>query len=149
MSELAANIGPAHGAAKRSFGSAPRWVKAALLGSLAVNLLVLGLGAGALWQLRTGQMAGGGNLHSNLMAFSQTLPANRRAELDALVGDQRQQPELQLQRQDVRIARREVMRLFRADPLDVQVFRAAEVRAAAAEARLRDSTDLLALSVAL
>ena len=74
---------------KRRFSDAPRWMVGALVGSLALNLLVLGLAAGALWHGRWGQVAGGGNLLGNLMAFSQTLPAPRRQELKALVREPR------------------------------------------------------------
>jgi uncharacterized membrane protein len=116
---------------------APRWVLAALVGSLAVNLLVLGLGFGAAWHVRSGQALGGGNLLGNLSAFSQTLPAERRSQLAPLIADPRQQPELRAQRQEVRMARREVLRLFTADPFDVAAFRAAEARASAVETGTR------------
>jgi Spy/CpxP family protein refolding chaperone len=148
MSDSTADLGPGNSTAKRSFGASPRWVKAALFGSLAVNLLVVGLSTGAMWHLRTGPMVGGGNLHGNIMAFSQTLSAARRMELDALIGDKRPQLEQQTQRQDLRIARREVMRLFRADPFNITSFQAAEARVAAAEARLRESADLRAANLA-
>jgi uncharacterized membrane protein len=144
MSELTVDAG----AAKRGLHDAPRWVKGALYGSLAVNMLVLGLGAGAMWHLRAGQAAGGGNLYSNLVAYSQSLPAHRRSELGALIGNVRQQPEHRLQRQAVRAARQEVMRLFKADPFDVETFRAAEARAAAAEARMREFADGQAAGIA-
>jgi uncharacterized membrane protein len=134
--------------ASRRLRDAPRWVKGALFGSLAVNLLVLGLGAGAMWHVRTGQAVGGGNLYGNLVAFSQTLPASRRNDLGALIGDTRQQPEMRAQRQAVRAARQDVMRLFKADPFDVAAFREAETRAAAAEARLREFVDGQAAGIA-
>jgi uncharacterized membrane protein len=133
---------------ERRLRDAPRWVKGALYGSLALNLLVLGLGAGAMWHLRSGQAVGAGNLYSNLVVYSQGLPANRRSELGPLIGDVRQQPELRLRRQAVRVARQEVMRLFKADPFDVEGFRAAEVQAAAAEARLREFVDGQAANIA-
>jgi uncharacterized membrane protein len=136
------------GSAKRGLRDAPRWVKGALYGSLALNMLVLGLGAGAMWHLRTGQAVGGGNLYGNLVAYSQSLPANRRRELGALIGDTRQQPEHRAQRQAVRAARQDVMRLFKADPFDIDAFRAAEARAAAAEARLREFADGQAAGIA-
>jgi uncharacterized membrane protein len=134
--------------ASRGLSNAPRWVKGALLGSLAVNLLVLGLGAGAMWHVRTGQAVGGGNLYGNLVAYSQTLPASRRNELGPLIGDTRQQPVMRAQRQAVRAARQEVMRLFKADPFDVVAFREAETRAAAAEASLREFVDGQAAGIA-
>jgi uncharacterized membrane protein len=133
---------------KRRFGAAPRWVKRALIGSLAVNLLVLGLAAGAMWHVRTGQAVGGGNLYGNLVAFSQSLSANRQVELGPFIGDIRHQPELQAQRQAVRAARREMMKQFTADPFDVVAFRTAEVRVAAAEARMRELVDMKAADIA-
>ncbi len=136
------------GAAKRGLRDAPRWVKGTLFGSLALNMLVLGLGAGAMWHVRSGQAVGGGNLYSNLVAYSQGLPAARRSELGALIGDVRQQPEHRAQRQAVRAARQEVMRLFKADPFDVDSFRAAGARAAAAEARMREYADGQAATIA-
>jgi uncharacterized membrane protein len=138
-------------AVPRSWRHASRWMKAALVGSLALNLLVLGLGAGAAWHARFGQAAGGGNLLGNLVAFSRTLPSSRRSELAAagmLFVDNRPPPELRALRQEVRAARGEVMRLFTADPFDVAVFRTAEARAAQAENRLRETTDGLAADLA-
>jgi uncharacterized membrane protein len=133
---------------RRGLGDTPRWVKFALFGSLAANLLVLGLAAGTIWHARTVHAVGGGNLHGNLVAFSQTLSAPRRAELGVLINEPRQQPEHQAQRQDVRAARREVMRLFRADPFDAAAFRAAELRAGTAETRIRDFADAQAAALA-
>ena len=117
------------GTVKRGLRDAPRWMLGLLIGSLAFNLLVLGLASGAMWHTRFGQGAGGGNLLGNLVAFSQTLPAARRSELGPLIGDSRP-PELRALRQDVRAARREVMRQFTADPFDVAAFRAAAALAA-------------------
>jgi uncharacterized membrane protein len=145
MTEPATGAGPV----KPRFRDAPRWMAGALLASLALNLLVLGLAAGAAWHVRGGQQAmGGGNLLGNLLAFSQTLPAPRRSELAAVVRDPRQQPELRAQRQEVRMARREVMRLFTADPFDLAAFRAAEARAAEIEGRMRNVADGMAADLA-
>jgi uncharacterized membrane protein len=144
MTEPATGTGPM----ARRFSDAPRWMAAALVGSLALNLLVLGLAAGAAWHVRAGQAMGGGNLLGNLIAYSQTLPAPRRAELAALLRDPRQQPELRAQRQEVRMARREVMRLFTAEPLDLTAFRAAEARAAEIEGRMRIAADGIAADLA-
>ena len=91
---------------------------------------------------------GGGNLLGNLIAFSQTLPTDRRSELATLIVDPRQQPELRAQRQEVRLARREVMRLFKADPFDVAAFRAAEARAAEIEGRIRNAAAGMAATLA-
>jgi uncharacterized membrane protein len=139
---------PEAGALKRGVRDAPRWMAGLLIGSLALNLLVIGLAAGALWHVRFGQAAGGGNLLGNLVAFSQTLPAARRSELAVLIGDSRPPPELRTLRQDVRATRREVMRQFTADPFDVSAFRAAEAQAAQAESRLREAADGLAAGLA-
>jgi uncharacterized membrane protein len=128
--------------------TSPRWVRGALIGSLALNLLVLGLAAGAAWHLRFGQIAGGGNLLGNLVAFSQTLPQKRRAELGSPTREAGATPELRALRRDVRLARRDVMQQFTADPFDMAAFRAAEAKAVQAESRLRDTTDGLAATLA-
>jgi uncharacterized membrane protein len=136
------------GAVKRGLRDAPRWVLGLLIGSLALNLLVLGLASGAMWHARFGQAAGGGNLLGNLVAFSQTLPSARRSELGSLIGESRAPPELRALRQEVRAARREVMRQFTADPFDVAAFRAAEAQAVKAETRMRETADGLAAGLA-
>jgi uncharacterized membrane protein len=145
-------IGPTTGPAGGTrLASTPRWMKGALLASLALNLLVLGVGAGAAWHARWGQAAGGGQLLGNLIAFTQTFPASRRSELTAAnpqLGNTLPTPELRALRQDVRAARREVMRLFTADPFNVEAFRAAETRAMQAEGRMREAMDGLAANLA-
>jgi uncharacterized membrane protein len=144
-------------AAKRIWRDAPRWVLALLVGSLALNLLVLGLAAGAAWHVRFGQVAGGGNLLGNLVAYTQTLPDQRRRELaralpaslaSIYAREGQRLPEVRALRQQLQAARREMMRQFAADPFDMATFRAAEAAAAKAESRLRETADGLAAELA-
>jgi uncharacterized membrane protein len=144
-------------ALQRVWRNAPRWVMPLLVGSLALNLLVLGLAAGAAWHLRFGQVAGGGNLLGNLVAYTQTLPDQRRRELAGVLPaslasinarEGQRLPELRPLRQQLQIARRDMMRQFSADPFDMAAFRAAEAAAAKAESRLRETADGLAAELA-
>jgi hypothetical protein len=57
------------------------WVRRALLASLGVNLLVLGLAAGAGWHFTKAPPPRGNSLYTNLVGFARTLPADRRREL--------------------------------------------------------------------
>jgi uncharacterized membrane protein len=136
----------AAGRVRAALRQCPRWVIGALLASVALNLLVLGLAAGAAWHLRFGQIASGGNLLGNLVAFSQTLPPQRRAQLGS-PSRETGVAELRTLRRELRQARREVMRQFTADPFDVAAFRAAEAKAVQAETRMRENADGLAATL--
>ena len=80
----------------------PRWMVAALIGSLAVNLLVVGLVAGASWRGRDTATACRGPT-PNLLGYASTLPTDRRKALWARTAEER--VHVRPFRRDVRAAR--------------------------------------------
>jgi uncharacterized membrane protein len=94
---------------------APRWMWIVLILSLALNLLVLGAAAGAIWHFRQGH-AFPYRGPDGLARYLRTLPTDRRDEIVALVEAEREKSR-RLRRLS-REKRRELARAFEADPLD-------------------------------
>ena len=116
----------------------PHWGWLLLIASLAVNLFVLGTVIRAIGPARFAQASGGsGGLVGNLLAYTKDLPSDRRDAIRGSLAADRPLAVFRPLRQEVRAARREAGRLFRADPFDRAAFLAAEERVHAAEAQLR------------
>ena len=105
---------------------APRWMWILLILSLALNLLVAGAAAGALWHFRDGHRFPRGG-PDGLSRYLRTLPADRRDEIAALIDAEREKS--RSLRRVARDKRREAARAFEAEPFD-----AARLEAAAREA---------------
>ena len=105
---------------------APRWMWIVLVLSLALNLLVLGTAAGAIWHFRHGHP-----FHDRgpdgLSRYLATLPEERRGDIAALIEAERAKTR-DLRRLS-REKRREAARAFEAEPFD-----AARLEAVAREA---------------
>ena len=112
-------------------------LKALLIVSLAANLLVAGLLAGAIWRGRPAAMlnatAGGGG--ANLVGYVSSLPSERRRDLFAK--GQSNRGELAPLRQGIREARRGMLEALTAEPFDKQRFNDAQARLLDAEIRQR------------
>jgi uncharacterized membrane protein len=115
---------------------APRWMLAALLLSLAVNLLIVGGIAGAMWRFRK-PPAWAGVVTPNLLGYASTLPYERRKALWAATAEERHQ--LRPLRREVRAAREATIKALVADPFDKPRFLAAQAHQAEAENRARDA----------
>jgi uncharacterized membrane protein len=119
---------------------APRWMLVALLASLALNLVIIGSVAGAVWRFR-GPPALAGIITPNLLGYASTLPRERRKQLwDASAEERRH---LRPLRREVRLAREETIKVLSTEPFDKEHFRAAQTRQAAAEDRARESVRVL------
>jgi uncharacterized membrane protein len=120
---------------ERSPGRAPRWVWVLLVVSLAGNLLLIGLIAGAAWFR---YQVGGSSLGSGgAFGFIRALPKERR---DALRQASREQiAGLRPLWQTVREARREAQRALTAEPFDAAAFLTAQRRVVDSEHAARSA----------
>ena len=110
---------------------APRWMWIVLILSLALNLLVLGVAAGAIWHFRQGHdFPHHGS--DGLARYLATLPPDRRDEIASLIETERETSR-RLRRLS-REKRRDLARAFEADPLDAD--RLDTAARAASEARI-------------
>ncbi len=114
---------------------APRWLWALLVGSLAINLAVVGSLAGFAW--RHGGWGGGGHGFFFGGRLLRELPEQRQAEVKAILD--RNRPATEQARQRSGEARKDAMRLFEAEPYDRAAFEAAIARMNAAELAMRSS----------
>jgi uncharacterized membrane protein len=100
-----------------------RWVKIALVASLCLNVLVIGVAGGFLLKHRDGPR---GDRIDRIVRY---LPEARRDEARSML--EARLPEYEALRDQSREARRESMALLAADPLDEAALRAALTRARA------------------
>lgn len=121
---------------------APRWMWIALVASLAVNLLVVGVVVSAAWHLRSG----GFGPHWRISSFLETLPEERSRALQDVLARSRQT--LQPLRQEVRETRRELARIFESDPLDKNALSEGLARLVDVEVKLRQAHAALTTELA-
>lgn len=100
----------------------PRWMWIALVGSLALNLLVAGVLASAAWRLRHAEVGDFG-FRGRLSGFLDSLPPERSSELRPIL--ERAKPAVRPLWREAWQERREAARLFMAEPFDRQAFAAA------------------------
>jgi uncharacterized membrane protein len=105
-------------------GGASWTVRGALIASLMLNLLMLGVFAGTVWATRTEQDTGKGRL--GLLEFIETLPADRRDAIRGFIDTER--PRLRPLRQEVHQARAHAASVLDANPLDKDKLAAAMQR---------------------
>jgi uncharacterized membrane protein len=130
----------------RSVGSAPRWMQVALLLSLAVNLVIVGLVAGAVWRFRPPPHHAANIVIPNLLGYASTLPAQRRKALWDATAEERNQ--VRPYRREVRAAREETIKALTAEPFDRERFKAAQARQADTENRARKAVQDLYVKIA-
>lgn len=124
---------------------APRWLLAALFASLALNLLVVGSVAGAMWRFRK-PPPWAGSITPNLLGYASTLAPERRKHLWALTSEERNH--LRPFRREVRAARDETVKVLAAEPFDAAAFKAAQQHQAEAENRARQAVQDLYFKIA-
>jgi uncharacterized membrane protein len=107
----------------------------ALVLSVALNLLIIGLTASAAWHMRHGAAADAFAMHGRLASFVSTLPRERKEALRETINAA--QPTLRPLRQDASRARREAASVFVAEPFDKVQFANAQSRVFEAELKLR------------
>jgi uncharacterized membrane protein len=132
--------------ARRAGWRMPRWGMMLLFGSLALNLIIVGLVAGSIWRVRAHQPAMRG-VTPNLLGYAASLPPERRDLLWTATAEQRQH--IRPFRRDIRGAREEVMHAIAAEPFDGEKFAAAQNRLAEAYNRARAAVQALDLQIAV
>jgi uncharacterized membrane protein len=130
----------------RSVRTAPRWMQVALLLSLAVNLVIVGLVAGAVWRFRPPPHLTGSVVIPNLLGYASTLPAQRRKALWDATAEERSH--VRPYRREVRAAREETIKALTAEPFDRERFKAAQSRQAETENRARQAVQDLYVKIA-
>lgn len=124
----------------------PRWVWVALIASLAINLFVVGVVARAFWPHHGAPIRGG--LLGQIMTYSKELPVQRRTAILKAAGAEQPFETLRPLRDEVRAARREVVRMFAAEPFDRPAFVAAEEKLQAVEGKSREAVVKIVADIA-
>ena len=124
---------------------APRWLLVVLFTSLAVNLVIVGSVAGAVWRHR-GPPAWAGVVIPNLLGYASTFAPDRRKQIWELTREERGR--MRPFRREVRTAREETSKALAAEPFDRQQFLAAQSKQAEAENRARAAVQDLYLKIA-
>lgn len=138
MTDTAASPPPARGLS--------RWGRRALIASLALNLLIIGFAASAMWRHRKETAFSGNAINANLLGFTQTLPAERRQALWRQTAAERRS--MRPLRGEVRAARMAVRSVFLTEPFNAAEFAKAQERLFEAETRARKEAQRLFLGVA-
>ncbi len=118
-----------------------RWLRIALVASLATNFLVIGAVGGSLWVLRHGGPPPPGGIAGNVVAFTATLSGERRRALIQATSEERKG--LRPHRAELIRARMEVARALTAEPFDKERLAAALREAQATEVRAREAFNRL------
>jgi uncharacterized membrane protein len=127
-------------------GEAPRWVRIALLTSLAINLLVIGALIGIGLSFRNAALLGSGQIGANFGRFVAGLPAERRGEVQRIAAAER--PSLLPLRRDTRLARQALADALTVEPFDKARFLAAQQRVLELETEFRRQTMPMMASIA-
>ena len=135
-------------AAAEARAGSPRWLRAALVASLALNLGVVGAFGSAYWRVRreTAFAAGHRNMPGNLLGFTAMLPPERRSVILRETSGQRRM--LRPLRAEVQAARLAARAAFLAEPFDREAFDKAQAQVLDAEMRARKETQALFLAIA-
>ena len=124
---------------------APRWMLVALFVSLALNLLIVGSVAGAVWRHR-GPPVWASAVTPNLLGYASTLAPERRKQLWDRTREERSH--IRPFRREVRAAREETVKALIAEPFEKQGFLAAQARQSEAESRARQAVQDLYVKIA-
>jgi uncharacterized membrane protein len=126
-------------------GGTPRWLLAVVFASLAFNLIVVGVVAGAMWRFRGPEYLAAA-VTPNLLGYASTLPAERRRALWDATAEERRR--VRPFRREVRAAREETVKAFSAEPFDKQRFLAAQEKQTETERRAREAVRHLYIKLA-
>jgi uncharacterized membrane protein len=130
----------------RSVQTAPRWMQVGLIASLALNLVIIGVVAGAVWRFRPHPHVAGSIVIPNLLGFASTLPAPRRKALWDATAEERRH--VRPFRRAVRAAREETIKALIAEPFDPQQFKTAQSQQAETENKARQAVQDLYVKIA-
>ena len=125
-----------------------RWIRVALVASLALNLGIAGAFGSAYWRFRREApfAAGPVGMPGNLLGFTASLPPERRSDIMRRTGEQRRS--LRPLRAEVQAARLAARAAFLAEPFDRQAFAKAQAQVLEAEMRARKETQALFVEIA-
>lgn len=123
-----------------------RWGRVLLIASLALNFLIIGFAASAMWRHRQEAVFSGNAINANLIGYTQTLPADRRKALWQQTANERRA--LRPLRAEVRAARQAARATFLAEPFNAAEFAKAQDRVLDTEMRARREAHRLFLAVA-
>ena len=112
-----------------------RWMRWALIASLALNLLVVGAVVGSFVRGGGPWGQGGRGAPGNIIGYVMSLPAERRGEL--LKRSSALRTEMRMLRQQVRAANRERIAAFTAEPFDRQRYVDAQTRQIETDRQIR------------
>lgn len=127
---------------------ASRWLMPVLIGSLALNLIVIGAIGSLLWRGHaesTGQL--GRRVVPNIVGYAVTLPSERVGELERLTKEEWQR--VRPLRRALVEARAEAMKALTAEPFDRERFLAAQARLLAADQVSREAAFKLHTAISI
>ena len=127
----------------------PRWMKIALFGSLALNLIVVGATAGFAWRHHGILQAANAPQHlsPSLLSYASTLPPERHKELSARTEEQRQN--VRPLRRQLREAREDVVNALVTEPFEKERYDAAQSRLLIADEKAREAVHQLYAAIAV
>lgn len=127
--------------ANRGPGGAPRWVMVALLTSLMVNMVFVGVVAGRFWAQHHGSSWHSRHKNSGMRAFLRDLPEARRTELGQMMRANREAA--RAERENIRTLRQAVREAIVREPFDKAALETAlsQVNAARQSFRARVAVD--------
>ena len=124
----------------------PRWLKIALVVSLAVNLLILGTIGGSIWAVRHGPAMGARGSGPHMLGFTRTLSPERRFEIWKVTRTEMRG--LRPLRRDVRRTRAQARATLLEQPFNEQKFAAAQALVLEAEVSARREAQKLFVAIA-
>jgi uncharacterized membrane protein len=119
----------------------------ALVGSLALNLIVIGAIASLLWRSHAESTRLGRRVVPNIVGYAVTLPPERVSELERLTKDEWQK--VRPLRRTLIDARSEATKALTADPFDKDRYLAAQARLVAADQASREAAFRLHTAISI
>jgi uncharacterized membrane protein len=126
---------------------AQRWVVGALVGSLALNLVIFGAIATSLWRSSTEPSGTRARIPRSITGYAGTLPDARAKELKKLAEEPWRDAEMV--RRKVLEARAEAIKALTAEPFDRQRFLEAQSVMLAADLKYREASNRLNSAIGL
>jgi|SRR5262245_61445919 uncharacterized membrane protein len=125
-----------------------RWMMPVLVGSLALNLIVIGAIGSLLWRSHS-ESGGplGRRVVPNVVGYAVTLPPERVTELERVTKEEWQK--VRPLRRTLMEARAEVMKTLTADPFDRERYLAAQAQLAAADRASREAAFKLHTAISI
>jgi uncharacterized membrane protein len=128
--------------------SSPRWLMPVLVGSLALNLIVIGAAGSLIWRSHLGgNEAMSGRVIPSVLGYAATLPPERISALEEQTKEERQK--VRPVRRALVEAREEWAKVLSAEPFDRQRLLAAQARLVEVDEKSRDAAFKLHLAIGI